>query len=124
MSINADYHELKSLNHELSLLALKRKKLVEQKRATEERIKQYLEVKNLKGVKYQQDEIVLDSREARARKPPADLNSDLIEILDRAGVESPKSILQKLNEARKGETVTKNVLKFKKVKVTRKKRDE
>lgn len=116
MSIQNYIDELKNLNIELKRLnkasAIIRKNIKE----SEKNIIEYLNEKDQPGVKYQDFAIVLENSQKRVTKKKKDIEEDSIRVLEEYGLSNPKSVLEKILEARKGEEIDSQKIKIKKLK--------
>jgi len=118
MSIKSDVLELESIRAEIKSLAAKRKELRKREKVVEERIIQYLEIKEQPGLKHHGTAIILEQKEARERKKAKERDMDAKLVLERYGISDADRVLAEVLEARKGNKVPVKKLKIKKYKET------
>ena len=116
MSLKSCIEELESINKELVLITLKRKKLFDSKKKIEENIKNILKEKEQPGVKHHGIAYKIDTKETRQNKKKQDQFKDIINILKKNNIDNPEKVLNDINEAKKGEYITKEKLKIEKIK--------
>ena len=116
MSIRNYIDEIKNLNIELKRLnkasAIIRKNIKD----VEKNIIDYLEKKEQPGVKYQDFAVVVENKTKHVSKKKKDIEEDSLRILEQYGISNPKSVLNEILHARKGEEVDNKKLKIKKLK--------
>lgn len=116
MSIQGDLSELNGIEQELKSLRTRTKNLNKRKKEITARITEYIQTKDLPGVKHQGTAILLEEKTARARKPPKQRDQDAISVLEKYGIQDAETAFKELMEARKGDEVFVNKLKMKKYK--------
>lgn len=112
MSIRNYIDEIKNLNIELKRLnkssALIRKNIKE----AEKNVIEFLKEKNQPGVKYEGFEIRIENKQKRASKNKKDIEEDCLRVLEEYGISNPKSVLVEILEARKGEEIDSQKIKW------------
>ena len=109
MSIKSDVDELQRINSEIRRTAETLKKLREAKKDVEARIAEFLKEKDLPGVKYNQNVIVLKQNSTTRTQPKKFRNVQVLDLLAQSGVEDPHSLLQRRNAVGK-EKVTRETI--------------
>lgn len=111
MSIKADVDELQRINAEIKRTNESLKKLRDAKHGIEGRIANFLKDKDLPGVKYNQNVIVLQQKNSSKVKPKKIRQEEMLDLLADSGVSDPESLLKKINDIGK-QKVTKDIIKI------------
>jgi hypothetical protein len=111
MSIKSDVDELQHVNLEIKRTNDALKKLRDTKHTIEERIANFLKDKDLPGVKYNQNVILLQQKNSSKVKPKKIRQSEMLDLLADSGVSDPESLLKKINAIGK-QKITKDVIKI------------
>ena len=115
-SIQEDVLELQSLNNEIKkyLMSLRslRKKVV----TTQQRIQEYLDIKELPGIKYKGFVVMRNPKPIRQKKKKEEQLEHSIEVFKKYDIKNPEIILKEILEARKGPMKHNNKLIFKNIK--------
>lgn len=117
MSIAGSLNELKELKAEIKQVTAHLKSLRQQAREAQDRINDYLDAKDLPGVKHQGKAYVRQEGTKRLPKKKADREADSIRVLEEAGVRDPERLLADLLEARRGDAQPVHKLKIEKLKI-------
>lgn len=104
--------EITGINKEIFLRVAELKKLRERKVVLEETIKDYIDKKEIPGVKSGNIQVVLDSKTKRERKKKEEKVKDMLQLLGRAGVSNPERLMREIDEIQKGSEVTVKKLKI------------
>ena len=115
-SIKGDIQELERINAEIKRMSIHVKALRKQAKVVEDRIVEFLNVKNQPGVKYDEKAIMVENKTKRGPKKVVDRENDSLRILQDYGIENPKKVLDEILEARKGSEEEIKKLKIKKIK--------
>lgn len=114
MSIKADVQELAQIRLEIKSLNERKKKLREREKIIENKISDYLRLKDQPGVKDRGTAVIMEEKEVRAPKKARDRDADALFILEKYGVTQTEKALEELLEARRGQIVNTQKLKIKK----------
>lgn len=79
-------------------------------------IQAYLTEKDQNGLKYKGKVIMVEEKETRAPKKKKDKEQSVLSLLENAGVDDPKGLYTKIEEAKKGELVKSSKIKVKDIK--------
>lgn len=116
MSIKADVQELESLQMEIKSLQSRIKILKQKEKEVDKRIQDYIESKQVPGIRTKNGAVLVEEKEVRPPKKAMEREKDATSILQKYGISNPDKVLQELMEARKGSPVIKRKLKIKKYK--------
>jgi hypothetical protein len=116
MSLKSCIEELESINKEISLINIRKKKLFDNKKKLEENIKNILKEKEQPGVRHHGIAYKIDKKETRQNKKKKEQLKDIINILKKNNIDNPEKLLNDINEAKKGEYITQEKLKVEKLK--------
>jgi len=112
--IRSTLEELKGIAQELFNLNKKVKELRARKKELEGNVVEYLTENNKPGLRLDNIVFLAHDKKARARKKKAEVAKDTVAVLQKHGLSGdPETILQELDEARKGEASSVPVLKMK-----------
>lgn len=106
MSVKSDVEELQKLNSEIKRTAETLKKLRAAKVAVEGRIADFLKEKDLPGVKYNENVILLKQKSSNKSKPKKIRQGEIIDLLVNSGVTDPEGLLKKMNSIGKEKVMT------------------
>lgn len=109
MSIKSDVDELQRITSEIRRTAESLKKLREAKKEVEARIAVFLKEKDLPGVKYNQNVIVLKQNSTTRTQPKKFRNVQLLDLLSQSGVDDPHGLAKRINQIGK-EKVTRETI--------------
>jgi len=113
MSIRGYMEELSQIKSEIKSLTSRRATLTKKADAVEIQIIDYLVHKNLPGIKYNGLAIMVENKSKRGRKKASDAKEDSIRILQESGIHhNTEKVLDRLLEARRGDTTEKKKLKI------------
>ena len=114
MAIREYLEELESLQIEIKRLSATKKKLDKKANEVQDKIIQYLEQKDLPGVKYNGVAVVVEEKQKRGYKKAKDKEKDALDILTRSGMDEDeaKTALAKILEARRGAPTDRKKLKI------------
>jgi len=115
MSIKGDVIELESIRTEIKRLSASLKTWRAKEKALCEKISNYLNEKDLPGVKFGGVAILNEQKEKRKAKPKGEGISAAMEVLKRY-VPDPEKVLEEMAEAKKGEAVVSSSIKIQKLK--------
>lgn len=116
MSIKSVLLEIEGIKVELKSLNKRAKGLRQRKKLLDGQFKEYLDSKNLPGVKFGGKEYRLEVKEIRVPKKPKERDTDAIQILEDEGIRDPDMFLRRLLEARRGDLVPSKNIKIKNLK--------
>ena len=116
MSIKSYVNELKTLNVEIKRVSTHLRNLRKKSKEMEEHIELYLIEKDQPGLQHNGTAIIVESKPKRISKKKLEAEEDAIRILEYHGIDNPKSVLEEVLEARKGEQILCNKIKIKKIK--------
>jgi hypothetical protein len=122
MSIQGKVNELNSIKNELKSLRDRGSVLRKSSKIIENEIDEYLNMKDQPGLKYKGTAIIRETAMKRLMKKKADARADVIDVLERRGVDSPEKVYDEIMDARKGSPTEQTKLKFTKIK--KKKNDD
>jgi len=112
--IRSTLEELKGIAQELFNLNKKVKELRARKKELEGNVVEYLTENNKPGLRLDNIVFLAHDKKARARKKKTEVAKDTVAVLQKHGLSGdPETILQELDEARKGEASSVPVLKMK-----------
>ena len=97
MSVKGDVDELQRINAEIKRTADTLKKLRLAKVSVEGRIAAFLKEKDLPGVKYNENVILLQQKPTSKAKPKKIRQGEIIDLLINSGVADPEGLLKKMN---------------------------
>ena len=103
MSIQAELSELKGLKLELTNLNKRAKLIRKRVKLLESIIAQYIDEKDLPGIKHNGVAVILERKTRRAGKSNKMRDSDAMKVLEDYGISNPEKALRKIMEARKGD---------------------
>lgn len=112
MSIQADLDELSNLNIEISRLQDALRLYRNQKKRVEERVIAFLKEQETHGVRYNNQAVLLETKNFRNKKRKADKIQDVAGVLRRHGITNPDSILHDILEAQRGNESANDVLRL------------
>jgi hypothetical protein len=112
MSIQADLDELSNLNIEISRLQDTLRVYRNQKKRVEERVIAFLKEQETHGVRYNNQAVLLETKNFRNKKRKADKIQDLAGVLRRHGITNPDGILRDILEAQRGNESANDVLRL------------
>jgi len=115
MSIKNDIVELDQINTEIKRLYTEMRVLRKRAKNIEDRILIYLKEKDQPGLKYNNTAVVVENKDRALPKKKSESEHDIIRVLRDNGVDDPLSVYKQINEAKKGEIVEKQKLRFKKL---------
>lgn len=101
-SIQTDVSDLQSLNTEIKNHLLKLRELRIKLSNTQKRIQEYLDIKNLPGVKYKGYVVIRNNKPARQKKKKQEQLDHSINVLKKYQIQDPENVLREILEARKG----------------------
>lgn len=116
MSIKGYVSELEIIKNEIKNLNEKKKKLKNRERELMSSISDFLKAHNQPGVKHQGIALVLEEKEKHEPKKSKERDTDAMEILKKYGIQDSEKALKEIMEARKGQKILQETLKFKKIK--------
>ena len=116
MSIKAHVTELEAIRAELKTLNDRRRKMKSREKELIKAISDFLKAHNQPGVKHQGIALLLEEKEKHEPKKNRDRDVDAMEVLKKYGIQDSERALKELMEARKGQLILKESLKFKKIK--------
>ena len=111
MSIKADVDELQHINADIRRSLESLKSLRGAKKDVETRIASFLREKDLPGVKYNQNVIVLRQKSTNRSQPKKIRTGKIIDLLSQSGVTDPQALLKRINEIGK-DKVTHDMIKI------------
>ena len=111
MSIKSDVDDLQKINVEIKRTNESLKKLRETKRTIEHRITTFLKDKDLPGVKYNQNVIVLHQTKSSRVKPKKERQNDILNLLESCGINDPEAVFKRMNDLGR-EKITKDTVKI------------
>ena len=113
MSIKGYMEELGEIKAEIKALNTRKATLCKKADEVENKIINYLREKDLPGVKYNGLAVMVERKPKRGRKKAIDAKEDAIKVLQDSGIHhNTEEVLERLLEARRGETSEKEKLKF------------
>ena len=115
MSIKGDVNELKQINTEIKRVSEHLRNLRKMAKEIETRIINYLSEKEQPGLKYKGNAIILENKLKREHKKNKDKQEDALKVLKNYGIENPDEVLSEIMEARKGEKIEQQKIKFKNI---------
>lgn len=116
MSIQSDVIELQKIQSELQGLNQQRRRLINRAKQLQKNIAEFLVSKEQPGVRFQGNEIRLQTKPIRVPKKPKERDSDAIQVLERHNVSNPQEVLHAILEARKGSAIENQTIKIQKPK--------
>lgn len=115
MSIKSYVDELQNIQAEIKRNNVRNKILRQRIKELEVNISKYLEEKGQHGLKYNGNAIIVEKKERRPAKKKKERETDVLQLLESLGVDDPKYAYEKLQDIQKGEPVSENKIKFKKL---------
>lgn len=112
-NIKAEFDELSSINIEIKRNLETLRKLREKKRVLEASITAYLNEKNLPGVKYNGDVILLERKDKKITKSKKARDEELLNLLRESGVHRAEELVTKIKNVGK-EQITMERIKINK----------
>ena len=109
MSIKSDVDELQKIIAEIKRTAEMLKKLRSAKVTVESRITAFLKEKDLPGVKYNGDVILLKQTTTNKSKPKKLRQNEIIDLFINFGVSAPEELLKKINTIGKEKIVKEGI---------------
>jgi len=100
-NIKAEFEELSSINVEIKRSVENLKKLREKKRTIESSIAAYLNEKNLPGVKYNGDVILIERKDKKITKSKKAREEELVNLLKESGVHHAEDLAMKIKNVGK-----------------------
>lgn len=116
MSITNYVNELQIINKEIKRQSVETAKLRKRAKELEIHIEEFLKDKDQLGVKFGNVAIILETKPKFSIKPKKDKDEDSIKILESAGVDDPREILERLERSKKGDEFEHTKIKIKKLK--------
>ena len=112
MSVKSDVEELQKINVDIKRTSDSLKKLRAAKKETEKRVADYLNKRDIPGVKHNGDVIILERKQRNIyNKPKKERNQTLLELLESSGIKNAKEVAEKIHNIGK-ESVSKEVIKI------------
>lgn len=96
MSVKSDVEELHKINIDIKRTLESLRKLRKAKRDAEKRVTEYLNEKNLPGVKYNGNVILIEKKEKKVSQPKKEKTQALMQLLQASGVQNPKDVMEKM----------------------------
>ena len=116
MSIRQYIEEIDAIRQEIALNNKRNTELRKRYKVLETNIKEYLQKNDQYGMKYNKTAIVLEqSKTRKSIRTKKEKNEIILNILRSSGIQNPNNILSEIEQVQKGESVTKERLKFKKL---------
>lgn len=116
MSIKTYVNELNQINIEIKRVSQHLRTLRKKSKEMETYIVDYLKMKDQPGLKYDNTAILVETKSKRVAKKKSDAEEDIIRLLEDHGIDDPRSVLQEIAEAKKGQEIEQNKIKIKKIK--------
>jgi hypothetical protein len=111
MSIQRDLDELNSLNIEINRLYQTIRDYRKQKKIIEDRIINFLKHQESQGVRYQDQAVLLESKDVRSKKKKSEKIDDIATVLQKYGIQKSEKLLNDILEAQRGQTNKNDILK-------------
>jgi hypothetical protein len=112
MSIQKDLDELNSLNIEINRLQKTIQEYRKRKKTIEERIISFLKHQESQGVRYQDQAVLLESKDFRNKKKKSERINDIASVLQKYGIQKSDSLLNEILEAQRGQANKNDILKI------------
>lgn len=112
MSIQHDLDELNKLNIEIQRLQNIIQEYRKQKKLIEDRVKDFLRHQESQGVRYQDQAVLLESRDFRNKKRKTEKINDIASVLQKHGIQKSDTLLKDILEAQRGEASKSDVLRI------------
>lgn len=110
-NVKADIEELKRINTEIIRNLESLRKLRKRKGEIEERVKEYLNEKDIPGVKHNGDVITVEKKEKTVVKTKKGKDAKIMELLEASGVRDAREVAERIKNIGK-EKVTTQTLKI------------
>jgi hypothetical protein len=110
-NVKADIEELKRINTEINRNMEIVRKLRKRKSEIESRVTDYLNEKDIPGVKHNGDIITVEKKEKTITKSKKGKDAKIMELLENSGVKDAKEIIEKIKYIGK-EKITTQTLKI------------
>lgn len=111
-SIQSDLDEMNALDLEIKRLNNSIKEFRKQKKLVETRLINYLKEQDTKGLKYNDQAIVLETVNSRTKKKKSEKMDSVVDVLRKYGVQIQDHVVKDLIEAQKGKETTNEKLKI------------
>jgi hypothetical protein len=111
MSIQRDLDELNSLNIEINRLQQNIREYRKQKKNIEDRIISFLKHQESQGVRYNDQAVLLESKDIRNKKKKTEKINDIASVLQRHGIQKSDKLLNDILEAQRGQASKNDILK-------------
>lgn len=112
MSIQGQIQELKSIDSELKKIRERGKVLRARKQKLQNEVYTYIKSKNIPGVKFQGEEILIKEKIKYKRNTKQDLEENYKNIFSKYEIRNPETFLEELAQAKKGEYDVVNEIKI------------
>ena len=111
MSIQSDLDELNNLNIEIHRLSNLIRDFRKQKKIIEERVIHFLKTQETQGVRYNDQAVLLESRNVRNKKKKTDKIQDISSVFRKHGIQLSEPLLKDIFEAQRGVPESNDCLK-------------
>lgn len=111
MSIQRDLDELNNLNIEIQRLQNTIREYRKQKKLVEQRVIDFLKHQESQGVRYNDQAVLLESKDYRNKKRKTEKISDIASVLQKHGIQKSDKLLNDILEAQRGQASKNDVLK-------------
>jgi hypothetical protein len=107
--------QLETITAKIKQLTTELTKLKKEKEKIEEKLIEYIDERDVPGVKYRDTMVTKDEKNYRTKKPKAVKLENLATVLDKYGISDHEAFIDSFTEAGKGDEKTKTILKLKKI---------
>ena len=112
MSIQGDLDEMNNLNLEIQRLNGVIKDYRKQKKVVENRLIQYLKTQEQKGLKYNDQAVVLETKNGRAKKKKSEKVDSIVDVLRKYNLKIQDHMIDDILDAQKGKEIKSEKLKI------------